>query len=220
MDRGAWKAAVHGVAEVRTWLSDFPFTFHFHALEKEVATHSSVLAWRIPGTGEPGGLPSLGSHRVGHDWSDLAAAEESWDITDFHLLEVGSFNGSVNSIQESQILKLSISRSTSLSSVHLYLKDQREKRLVFLKIISLTIPQAGKWCEGVSLWNVLLLHRNPVVYVRTEIYMKHSPAGKILGLCLLIKCHWIFLSARDVGKFECRSYCGSQEMEKLEMLLL
>ena len=67
MDGGAWKAAVHGVAERQTRLSDFPFTFHFHALEKEVATHSSVLAWRISGTGEPGGLPSLGSHRVGHD---------------------------------------------------------------------------------------------------------------------------------------------------------
>ena len=74
MDGGAWKAAVHGVAEGRTQLSDFTFTFHFHALEKEMATHSSVLAWRIPGTGEPGGLPSMGSHRVGHDWSDLAAA--------------------------------------------------------------------------------------------------------------------------------------------------
>ena len=74
MDRGAWKAAVHGVAESQTWLSDFPFTFHFHALENEMATHSSVLAWRIPGTGEPGGLPSMGSHRVGHDWSDWAAA--------------------------------------------------------------------------------------------------------------------------------------------------
>ena len=54
--------------------SDFPFTFYFHALEKEMATHSSALSWRIPGTGEPGGLPSMGSHRVGHDWSDLAAA--------------------------------------------------------------------------------------------------------------------------------------------------
>ena len=73
MDGGAWWAAVHGVARSRTRLSDFTFTFHFHALEKEMATHSSVLAWRIPGTGEPGGLPSLGSHRVGHDWSDLAA---------------------------------------------------------------------------------------------------------------------------------------------------
>ena len=74
MDGGAWWAAVHGVAKSRTWLSDFTFTFHFQALEKEMATHSSVLAWRIPGTGEPGGLPSLGSHRVGHNWSDLAAA--------------------------------------------------------------------------------------------------------------------------------------------------
>ena len=74
MDGGAWWAAVHGVAESRTWLSDFTLTFHFHALEKEMATHSSVLAWIIPGTGEPGGLPSVGSHRVGHDWSDLAAA--------------------------------------------------------------------------------------------------------------------------------------------------
>ena len=67
-------AAAHGVTKNRTWLSDFPFTFHFHALEKEMATHSIVLAWRIPGTGEPGGLPSRGSHRVRHDWSDLAAA--------------------------------------------------------------------------------------------------------------------------------------------------
>ena len=67
MDGGAWWAAVHGVAKSRTRLSDFTFTFHFRALEKEMATHSSVLAWRIPGTGEPGGLPSLGSHRVGHD---------------------------------------------------------------------------------------------------------------------------------------------------------
>ena len=73
VDGGAWKAAVHGVPEGQTQLSDFTFTFHFHALEKEMATHSSVLAWRIPGTGEPGGLLSIGSHRVGHDWSDLAA---------------------------------------------------------------------------------------------------------------------------------------------------
>ena len=82
MDRGAWSTAVHGVARSWTWLcnfqvdnlSDFTFTFPFHALEKEMASHSSVLAWRIPRTWEPGGLPSLGSHRVGHDWRDLAAA--------------------------------------------------------------------------------------------------------------------------------------------------
>ena len=67
MDGGAWKAAVHGVAKSQTRLSDFTFTFHIDALEKEMATHSSVLAWRIPGTGEPGGLLSMGSHRVGHD---------------------------------------------------------------------------------------------------------------------------------------------------------
>ena len=74
MDRGARWAAVHGVAKSQTQLSDFTFTFHFYALEKKMATHSSVLAWRIPGTGEPGGLPSMGSHRVRHDWSNLAAA--------------------------------------------------------------------------------------------------------------------------------------------------
>ena len=76
MDRGAWWAVVHGVTKSRTWLSDFTFTYHLHALEKEMATHSSVLAWRIPGTEEPGGLLSMGSHRVGYDWSDLAAAVE------------------------------------------------------------------------------------------------------------------------------------------------
>ena len=67
MSRGAWEATVHRVAEGQTRLSDFTFTFHFHALEKEMATHSNVLAWRIPGTGESGGLPSMGSHRVRHD---------------------------------------------------------------------------------------------------------------------------------------------------------
>ena len=67
MDRGAWWVAVLGLAKSRTRLSDLTFTFHFHALEKEMATHSSVLAWKIPGMGEPGGLSSVGSHRVGHD---------------------------------------------------------------------------------------------------------------------------------------------------------
>ena len=73
MEGGAWQTAVHGVTKSRTQLSDFTFTFHFHAFEKEMATHPSVLAWRIPGTAEPGGLPSMGSHRVGHDRNDLAA---------------------------------------------------------------------------------------------------------------------------------------------------
>ena len=74
MNGGAWWAAVHGVSKSRTRLRDFTFTFHFHVLEKEMATHSSVLAWRIPGMGEPGGLPPMGSCKVGHEWSDLAAA--------------------------------------------------------------------------------------------------------------------------------------------------
>ena len=74
MDGGAWWAAVHGVAKSRTWPSNFTFIFHFHALEKEMATHSSVIAWRIPGTEEPSGLLSMGLHRVGHDWNNLAAA--------------------------------------------------------------------------------------------------------------------------------------------------
>ena len=74
MGGGAWWTAVHVIVKSQTQLSDFTFTFHFHALEKEMATHSSVLAWRIPGSGKPGGLPSMGSRSVGHDWSFLAAA--------------------------------------------------------------------------------------------------------------------------------------------------
>ena len=87
MERGAWWASVHGVSKSQTRLSDFTFTFHFHALQKEMATHSSVLAWRIPGTEEPGGLPSLGSHRVGHDWSDLAAVAVT-ELTDAWVFSV------------------------------------------------------------------------------------------------------------------------------------
>ena len=83
MDRGAWWAAVHGVAKSQTRLSDFTWTFHFHALEKEMVTHSSVLAWRIPGMGEPGGLPSMGSHRVGLKW--LSSSSNSNDKFKFHM---------------------------------------------------------------------------------------------------------------------------------------
>ena len=88
MDRGSWWAAVHGVAKSWTRLSDFTFTFHFHALEKEMATHSSVLPWRIPGMAEPGGLPSMGSHRVGHDWSDLAAAAAAAEIEGLKKMQI------------------------------------------------------------------------------------------------------------------------------------
>ena len=80
MDTGAWQAEVHRVAKSRTRLINFTFIFHFQALEMEMATHSSVLAWRITGTGEPGGLPSMGSHRVRHDWSDLAAVAAAWNL--------------------------------------------------------------------------------------------------------------------------------------------
>ena len=88
-DGGGWKVAVHGVAASQTRLSDFPFTFHFHALEKKMATHSSVLLWRIPGMGEPGGLSSMGSHRVGHDWSDLAAAAAAVNAMVFPVVMYG-----------------------------------------------------------------------------------------------------------------------------------
>ena len=84
MDGEAWEAAAHGVAKSQTRLSNFPFIFHFHALEKEMATQSSVLAWRIPGTGEPGGLPSMGSHRVGLDRCDLAAAVAAGHVSGIH----------------------------------------------------------------------------------------------------------------------------------------
>ena len=83
MDGRAWWATVHGVAKSQTQLSDFTFTFHLHALEKEMATHSSVLALRIPGTGEPGGLMSMGLHRVGHDWSNLAAAAAVYEFEQY-----------------------------------------------------------------------------------------------------------------------------------------
>ena len=91
MDGGAWWAAVYGVSNSRTRLNDFTFTFYLHALEKEMETHSSVFAWRIPGTGEPGGLPSMGSHRVGHDWSDLAPAAAAW-MRCLCVLHLFSFN--------------------------------------------------------------------------------------------------------------------------------
>ena len=95
-----------GVEKSWTWLSNFTFTFQFHALEKEMATHSSVLAWRIPGTGEPSGRPSMGSHRVGHDWSDLAAAAAIFLLgcallADFTL---SSFSNFRNSLQDSKMV--------------------------------------------------------------------------------------------------------------------
>ena len=86
MDGGAWWTTVHGVAKSQIRLSNFAFIFHFHALEKEIATHSSVLAWKIPGTGELCGLPCMGSHRVGCDWSDLVAAAATATTNEFEEL--------------------------------------------------------------------------------------------------------------------------------------
>ena len=107
MHRGAWWAAVHGVAKSWTQLSDFTFTFPFHALEKEMATHSSVLAWRIPGMGEPGGLPPMGSHRVGHDWSDLAALaairERCEENTNFVLKQLNLFEAQYMQVRKQQL---------------------------------------------------------------------------------------------------------------------
>ena len=106
MGGGAWWAAVCGVAKSRLRLSDFTFTFHVHVLEKEMTTHSSVLAWRIPGTGEPGGLLSMGSHRVGHDWSDLAEGEGSGTPLQYSCLENpinrGAWQASVHGVAGSR----------------------------------------------------------------------------------------------------------------------
>ena len=92
MNGGAWWAAVHGVAKSWTWLGDFTFTFHFHALEKEMATYSSILAWTIPGMGEPGGLLSMGLHRDAHDWSDLAAEAAAFLIIQLSYLYMTTGN--------------------------------------------------------------------------------------------------------------------------------
>ena len=105
MDGEVWWAAVHGVAKSRTRLSNFTFTFHSHALEKEMATHSSVLAWRIPGTAEPGGLPSMGSHRVGHNWCDLAAAAAVSKLRCGHTSSVGKTESSLPLLKSLRIGK-------------------------------------------------------------------------------------------------------------------
>ena len=116
MDGGAWEAAVRGVSKSQTRLSDFTFTFHFHVLEKEMATHSSVLAWRIPGTGEPGGLPSMGLHRVGHDWSDLAAA-----------VDIDQFKSSMDYFILQNIFQLSYATTVGISWVCEYLRTTKLK---------------------------------------------------------------------------------------------
>ena len=112
MDGGAWWAAVHGVARSRTRLSDFTLFFHFHALEKEMATHSSFLAWRISGTEEPGGLPSMGSHRVGHNWSDLAAAAAIYIFCNCFLRQ-GKQNQKINKWDTSNLKAFAVWKKSS-----------------------------------------------------------------------------------------------------------
>ena len=124
MDRGAWWASVHGVTKSRTRLSDFTFTFHLHALEKEMATHSSVLAWRIPGMAEPGGLPSMGSHRVGHNWCDLAVAVS------------GIPSGIMGSLLMSLVTTWSWASDFNSLNLQLYIRDFSLIILKFLAIIS------------------------------------------------------------------------------------
>ena len=129
MDGGAWWVAVHGVAEGRTQLSDFTFTFHFHALEKEMAVHSSVLAWRIPGTGEPGGLPSMGLHRVGHNWSDLAAAvaagvrASTWNPSLWPLRQFFNHPGALSQIlDQMEAIKIFADKNFQFNSIRGILK--------------------------------------------------------------------------------------------------
>ena len=120
MDGGAWWAAVRDVATSRTRLSDFTFTFHFHALEEEMATHSRIVAWRMPGTEEPGGLPSMGLHRVGHDWSNLAAAAESpWYLHLLHLV-LHSHHPILSLLLKIQFSSVQFSRSVMSNSLWPY----------------------------------------------------------------------------------------------------
>ena len=129
MGGGAWWAAICGVVKSRTRLSDFTFTFHFHALEKEIATHSSVLAWKIPGTGQPGGLPSMGSHRVRHDWSDLAAV----------VVFIKSF---MRRFYQSNSLKVILSTNVTIASDTDYIRFPVYPSLV-IEVLSFSLNNSG-----------------------------------------------------------------------------
>ena len=138
LDGRAWWAAVHGVTKSQTWLSNFTFTFHFYALEKEMATHSSVLAWRIPWTEKPGRLPSMGLHRVGHDWSDLAAADQMiattlYNTSPFLLWLTSHLDYQNIDMRQIKIWKQIIS-SCVLNKKHLFFLKPTEscQRIIFL----------------------------------------------------------------------------------------
>jgi len=157
----AWKipwteepgSAVHGVTKSRTRLSDFTFTFHFHALEKEMATHSSVLAWRIPGMEEPGGLPSMGSHRVGHDWSDLAAAAE-YIMQNARLDEaqagIKTVEKNVNNLRYAHDTTLMAESEEELKSLLMKVKEESEKAGLKLNIQETKIMASG----SITSWQI------------------------------------------------------------------
>ena len=131
MDGGAWWAVVHGVATSQAWLSDFTFTFHFPPLEKEMAIHSSVLAWRIPGMEEPGGLPSMGLHRVGHYRSDLAAAAAEYIMWNARLHEAQAGNKiarrNINNLRYADDTTLMGERKEELKNLLMKVKEESEK---------------------------------------------------------------------------------------------
>ena len=146
MERGAWWAAVHGVTKSQVWLSNFTFTFHFHALEKEMATHSSVLTWRNPGTGKPSGLPSMGSHTVGHDWSYLAAAAAEYIMWNVGLDEaqagIKTAGRNINTLRYADDTTL-MAESEELKSLLMKVRDESEKVGLKLNIQKTKIVASG-----------------------------------------------------------------------------
>ena len=168
MDGGAWWAAVHGVAKSRTRLSDFTFTFHFLGLEEEMATHSSVLPWRIPGAGEPGGLPSMGSHRVGHDWSSSSSRSSSsssiWNRRHFklYLYPLNSFFNLLYWKSETLFLYYEC-------SAELTLEPERWGNSIFSLFVSaLNISEnwlhSGQFCYNALVFNVDT-HKSWVIFL-------------------------------------------------------
>ena len=148
MDGGAWWAAVHGVAKGWTQLSDFTFTFHFPALEKEMATHSSVLAWRIPGTGGPGGLPSMGLHRVGHDWSNFMAKRRIKDRSSDRLPFLGSKITAVGDCSHEIRRQLFLGRK-AMTNLDCVLKSKDITLLTKIHIVKATVfPVVMYRCES------------------------------------------------------------------------
>ena len=144
MDGGAWWAAVHGVMKSRTRLSNFTFTFHFHALEKEMVTHSSVLAWRIPGMGEPAGLPSMELNRVGHDWSDLAAEDIMRNAgLDEAQAGIKIAGRHINNLRHADDTTLMAESEKELKSLMMKVKEESEKVGLKLNIQETKIMASG-----------------------------------------------------------------------------